>query len=238
MIGPLIGTASGTIGNATWIAFFDKKRKKQLADYKSALLEVAASDEREAIGLLLEEVHHSDFALRQAVRSGLARLLTGLQTENAPALNAKQKNVLNQIPFTSGEMNPNLRLAALRVIAQTGDAESLRVAKKNRNSTGEEERTPHRSDLIMTQRHIQISITKSKIGSPDNYVAYFQSEVADCIAALETRLARENAAETLLRAALPENAAPKTLLRPAANAASDNAALLRPASDETNDAEI
>ena len=232
VIGPMVGTTAGAVFGIFWFAFFDKERKQQIANYKSALREVTGRDDINAVGLLLKEVEQNDFALRQAVRAALIRLLSRLQAENAPVLDAKQRKILNLLPFTTGAMNPNLRLAALRAIAQIGDAESLRVAKQNRNSTGEEHQEQLDAPGLMRQKQVKIKIRKfrsSLYANTPDYISCFQSEVANCIAELEARLARETAAETLLRASQAENNPAEILLRPAANTESERADLLRPA---------
>ena len=227
LIGQLYGTLTGGLFSGLWFVFFDKKRKKQVADYKSALLRMAGSEDARAVGLLLEEVYHYDFALRQEIRAALTRLLPRLQAENAPALNEHQRKTLTYLPFLISEINPNLRLAALQAIAQAGNAEMLRIVKQNRKSTGQEIRT----ELAAPKPYMKTRPIRFPSRTETAYIAHFQSAVEDCITDLGARLARENAAGTLLRAARSENAAPETLLRPAASAESDNAELLRPASD-------
>ena len=229
LIGQLYGIFTGLILVVLWNVFFDKKRKKQKADYKNALLDVAKSDNMNAVGLLLEEVYYYDFALRQEIRAALMRLLPRLQTGNPPALDAPQRKILAYLPFVTGEINPNLRLAALQALAQVGDAEALRVVKNNRNSSGQEHGTELGSPAFKQMKPIKFP---SKTESA--YVTYFQSAVANCITKLEARLARESAADTLLRASQSNGSEPGTLLRPATNTQSEAAELLRAANGEAN----
>ena len=238
LMGYPVGVMIGLVITLVWTKFFDKKQKRQIADYKNALLKMAGTDDINAIGLLLEEAYQYDFTLRQDIRAALVRLLPRLQSENAPALDEQQRKTLTYLPFVTGEVNPNLRLAALQAIAQVGNAEALRIVKKNRQSTGQEHGTELRSPISgPRQRNVQIKIRKLRRdlnAAPLDYVTCFQSAVEDCIVELEARLARENAADTLLRASQSDGNESGTLLRPAANTQSHNAELLRPASAETN----
>ena len=91
LMGYPCGVTIGIILTLIWTVFFDKKQKKQRADYKNALLEMTKSNDVNAVGLLLEEAYHYDFALRQEIRGALMRLLPRLQTENAPVINSEQR---------------------------------------------------------------------------------------------------------------------------------------------------
>ena len=97
------------------------------------------------------------------------RLLPRLQTENAPALDAAQRKTLTYLPFVTSEVNPNLRFAALQAIAQIGNAEALRIVKKNRSATGQEERIELQPLMLRKMKAVHIFINKSE----NDYVFYF-----------------------------------------------------------------
>ena len=170
----IVAQVYGVMGIVALIAgrliYFGKTRTKQKTSYKDALLKMTGTNDVNAVGLLLEEVYHYDFALRQEIRAALTRLLPRLQAENAPALDEHQRKTLTYLPFVTGEVNQNLRLAALQAIAQVGNAETLRIVNKNRKSTGQEEQTELGSPVLKRQRPMKL-IRRTEFA----YVTYFQS---------------------------------------------------------------